>query len=102
MWILKSENKIIAILGLKYIDIGSYEILHIAVLPEFRGLGLGNKIIESIIKKKDIEKLIAETDDDAVLFYKKCGFEIRLLESDYKQSKRYLCEKIITKGENTK
>ena len=51
------------------------EILHIAVAERARGLGLGSKMIGALAKqyKKAIE---AETDDDAVDFYRKCGFEV--------------------------
>ena len=51
------------------------EILHIAVVESARGLGVGRKMIGALVKqyKKAIE---AETDDDAVDFYRKCGFEV--------------------------
>ena len=50
------------------------EILHIAVAEDARGLGIGSKMIKALAAqyKKTIE---AETDDDAVDFYRKCDFE---------------------------
>ena len=49
------------------------EILHIATCESVRGRGIGKLIIAELQKYKiNIE---AETDDDAVDFYRKCGFE---------------------------
>jgi len=50
------------------------EILHIAVLENARGRGIATKMVEALREqyKMTIE---AETDNDAVDFYRKCGFK---------------------------
>ena len=62
----------------------------IAVKTDFRGRGIGSKLVGFIFEQFTVNKIIAETDDDAVGFYKKFGFEISETESEF-DSKRYIC-----------
>ncbi|MCL2406841.1 MAG: GNAT family N-acetyltransferase [Defluviitaleaceae bacterium] len=69
-----SENdRIIAVCGFEAHD-DWVEILHIAVRADARHRGIGGKIVAAL---KDMYgmNIEAETDDDAVDFYRKCGFE---------------------------
>ena len=65
-------------------------ILDIAVSSDFRGQGIGSRLVNYIKDKMNPKKIIAETDDDAVLFYKKYGFEATPIKTDY-DSNRYSC-----------
>ena len=47
------------------------EILNIAVKPEYQGNGIGSMLIDYIFSKFAVSKITAETDDDAIGFYKK-------------------------------
>lgn len=51
-------------------------ILDIAVNTEQQGKGIGSRLIDFIFNRFDVNKAIAETDDDAVDFYKKYGFVV--------------------------
>lgn len=55
------------------------EIMHIAVAEATRRKGLGWAMVSALLENygKPIE---AETDDDAVAFYRKCGFETTALQ----------------------
>lgn len=67
------------------------EILDIAVQPEYQGKGIGSRLIDYIFSQFSINKIIAETDDDAIDFYKKYGFTV----IDTKLNRgtiRYVCE----------
>lgn len=66
------------------------EILDIAVKPEYQGKGIGSRLIDYIFSIFAVSKIIAETDDDAIEFYKKYGFIVAdtKVESD---TKRYVC-----------
>lgn len=68
------------------------ELKHIAIHPEFRMQGLGSKLIEYAIKSTKINRIIAETDKDAVNFYIKMGFEITSLGEKYPGVERFKCE----------
>ena len=69
----------------------SATILDIAVKPECQRNGIGSKLIDFIFNQFEIDKVIAETDDDAVEFYKKCGFTVAPA-NEVSGIKRYICE----------
>ena len=54
----------------------SATILDIAVKPEYQGQGIGSKLIDFIFNSFNVDSIIAETDDDAIGFYKKYGFTV--------------------------
>ncbi len=65
-------------------------ILDIAVKSEHQGQGIGSKLIDFIFNEFSVENITAETDDDAIDFYKKYGFIIAntIIKFD---TKRYIC-----------
>ena len=66
------------------------EILDIAVIPEYKGNGIGSRLIDYIFTRFAVNKITAETDDDAIEFYKKYGFTV-VGTKDVFDSKRYIC-----------
>ena len=54
----------------------SATILDIAVKPEYQGQGIGSKLIDFIFNSFNVDNVTAETDDDAIGFYKKYGFTV--------------------------
>jgi ribosomal protein S18 acetylase RimI-like enzyme len=64
-------------------------ILDIAVKPEYQGKGIGSKLIDYIFNQFSANKIIAETDDDAVEFYKKYGFVVTNTKLEF-GTKRYI------------
>ena len=66
------------------------EILDFAVKPEYQGKGIGSRLIDYIFSQFAVNKIIAETDDDAIGFYKKYGFAVTDTK-DVFDSKRYIC-----------
>lgn len=69
------------------------EILDIAVAAKYQGCGIGSKLIDFIFNRFCAYKIAAETDDDAIGFYKKNGFTVAETKTTY-NTKRYYCEKI--------
>ncbi len=51
-------------------------ILDIAVKPEYQRKGIGSRMLDFIFNKFEVNRITAETDDDAIGFYKKYGFVI--------------------------
>jgi ribosomal protein S18 acetylase RimI-like enzyme len=68
------------------------EILNIAVDSNYRGRGIGSSMIRALQQKFKMT-IEAETDDDAVGFYQKCGFETEAFTKIYPngECKRYKC-----------
>ena len=73
-------------------------ILDFAVKPEYQRKGIGTKFIDFIADKFGIEKIVAETDDDAVGFYRKYGFSVSSAETEF-DIDRYICEFPVVKNE---
>lgn len=67
------------------------EILDIAVKPEYRKHGIGKSLIDFIFTQFPIDNITAETDDEAVGFYKKCGFAVTPVR-EFCDTKRYFCK----------
>lgn len=72
----------------------SVTIQHISVLPNYQSNGIGKQLVQYVMKHFSPKALSAETDEDAVGFYRAMGFEC----SDYegKHGKRYRCVSIKT------
>jgi ribosomal protein S18 acetylase RimI-like enzyme len=83
-----SGDELVGCIGVEFLNKEECEIKHIAVMPKHRGKGIGNKMIDSIVH---CTRITAETDRDAVLFYKKLGFEITSLGEKYPGVERFRC-----------
>jgi ribosomal protein S18 acetylase RimI-like enzyme len=64
-------------------------IKHISVLKDFRKHGIGNALIQKLIKEYAPNIVILETDDESVDFYKKIGFTCEPFGDKY--GIRYRC-----------
>lgn len=58
-------------------------ILGIAVDSRCRGNGIGSQLIFFIKNFNPEVTVYAQTDEDAVVFYKKCGFQTTKIEKQY-------------------
>ena len=94
----RSGEEIAGCLGLALGDAGQATIRHIAVAPDRRGQGIGTALIRHAVATFALTHLSAETDRDAVEFYRTCGFVIRSLGELYPATERFLC--IYTAGED--
>lgn len=88
----KAEEKV-GILSLRRIDNGGAEIEGIAVLAGSRGSGIGKYMFQEAMEREKLTWITAETDEDAVDFYRKCGFQVTELGAIYGAGKRlrYCC-----------
>lgn len=81
----------IGVIGMQERSGGSAEIRHIAIAPEKRGQGIGRSIIHDIVKHCGYNELSAQTDKDAVDFYRACGFQSESLGMLYPGTERFRC-----------
>ncbi|WP_307194994.1 GNAT family N-acetyltransferase [Neobacillus niacini] len=72
---LEGEN--VGCIGVEISRLKLCEIKHIAVSSELRGKGIGSKMISFVLDM--YPSVFAETDSDAVEFYRKYGFKITSL-----------------------
>lgn len=88
---LESEKEIVAIIGYRYLNKEEIEIMHLAVRPDCRGAGFGRGLLLELLRKEKPKKLIAETDEEAVDFYRNVGFEIVSVGEKYPGVERFKC-----------
>ena len=85
------NNEILGVCGVE-IHTDWVEIYNIAVEPNARKCGIGKAMIAAVQQKYKVA-VKAETDDDAVAFYRKCGFETEGFMKTYPNGeiRRYKC-----------
>ncbi|MBP6507398.1 MAG: GNAT family N-acetyltransferase [Opitutaceae bacterium] len=83
----------IGLVGFEIKDQARVIIRHITVAPEARRKGLGKKLIEHFISRYPSHAVEAETDQDAVGFYIRCGFVATSLGERYPGCERFRCTK---------
>lgn len=86
------ESITVGCIGIEILSKNECEIKHIAVLPDEHGSGIGSQMIQLVCAKHLLRKISAETDRDAVDFYRKYGFKIIKLGEKYPGVERYKCE----------
>lgn len=77
--------------GIRHTGPGAAEILHIAIDPAYRRQGIGRSMIEQTIQREGLRELQAETDSNAVGFYRRCGFRVASLGERYPGVERFVC-----------
>ncbi|TLS52224.1 GNAT family N-acetyltransferase [Paenibacillus antri] len=88
----ESEEEIVGVIGFERLDGGDGLLIrHLAVKPECRGAGFGRGQILELIEMAKPRLLVAETDEEAVEFYRRIGFEIESLGERYPGVERYRC-----------
>ena len=85
----KDNNQYKGIVVFK-ISNNSATILDIVVKSEYRGQGIGSKLIDFIFNSFNVDNVTAETDGDAIEFYKKYGFTVADTKVEF-DTKRYVC-----------
>ena len=85
------NEKIIGVISTQETD-ETVQIIGIAVDIKERHSGIGTKLID-YVKDKSSKPIIAETDSDAVMFYKKYGFDIeeKIVSKSNISYSRYVC-----------
>lgn len=88
---LRKQALVIGLLGVHCSKRRSVEISHIAVDRRYRRQHLGAEMIGLLTLMCRRHRLIAYTDDDAVGFYRKMGFDVECLGEVYPGRVRYCC-----------
>ena len=88
------QDKILGVMVVSFIEQKKIEIIGIAVDVSVRGKGIGSYMINQVINNYGLLSVYAETDNDAVGFYGKNGFNIMKFSETYDGETvvRYKCE----------
>ncbi len=78
-------------IGIEIIGAKKARICHIAVVPQYRHNGLAVQMIKEVVRMYQLTYIEAETDDEAVEFYKNIGFQIKSLGEKYPGIERFHC-----------
>lgn len=96
LYVAEKDGTAVGCIGIELEAEGQCEIRHIAVSPDMRGRQIGSKMIVGIQQKHELQQIHAETDHDAIGFYRSCGFDIRSLGEKYPGVERFYCVKTLT------
>lgn len=72
----EEAGEIVACAGAEAHGPRSIGIHSIAVEPAWRNRGLGRALLDALAERAEATRIVAETDDDAVGFYRRCGFAV--------------------------
>ena len=92
VFVCEDRNRKTGMMVLKFSETAA-EIIGIAVSEKLRRQGIGGHLIQFVMESESLEKLEAQTDDDSVGFYRKCGFTEERIVADYPDGSvvRYNC-----------
>lgn len=83
LWGVLNGEQILGVVEYYFRDDGVIYVCNIAVIEACRGQGVGRFMLAALQEKYNLP-LALETDDDAVGFYRKCGFEAEsFIHADY-------------------
>ncbi len=91
-----NQSKMEGVIIVSFAEQRSIEIIGIAVDVSARGKGIGSYMINQIVNDYGLVSVYAETDNDAVVFYQKNGFNITAFSEIYDGETvvRYRCKLI--------
>ena len=92
VFVCESQGKKTGMMVLRISD-SVAEIIGIAVSEKKRRQGTGRRMIQYVMKSEGLERIDAQTDDDSIGFYRKCGFTEERIVVDYPDGSvvRYNC-----------
>jgi ribosomal protein S18 acetylase RimI-like enzyme len=86
----RDGEELLACAGAEKLGGGTIGIRSIAVAPAWRNRGLGRALIDALAEGAGATRIVAETDDDAVDFYRRCGFAVEDAPPKFGRA-RYWC-----------
>ena len=92
VFVCENRGKRIGMMVLKSSGVAA-EIIGIAVSDNARRKGIGKQLIQRVMESENLESIKAQTDDDSIVFYRKCGFSDERIVIEYPDGPavRYNC-----------
>jgi ribosomal protein S18 acetylase RimI-like enzyme len=82
---------VVGCIGIQLLTWQEGVVRHISVAPEHRAQGIGRALIGYVLRRFALTRLSAETDAEAVGFYRRCGFAATALPEPYPGVERFQC-----------
>ena len=78
------------------------EIVGIAVAEDYRRRGIGKNLVLGVMDLAHLDRLAAQTDNESIAFYRKCGFSEKKIVKEYPDGKkiRYNCSLRLEKDKS--
>lgn len=93
LFVTSDKAKVTGLIGVDITAAPHGWILHLAVHPDYRKRGIGKNLINDVMADLSLTSISLETDQNAVNFYRACGFTVREIISKWPGIHRYLCTK---------
>lgn len=90
LFLWETGGRVVCAVGL-HVRARQAEVLHIGTDPQERGKGFARALLSAVASALDLTALSAETDEDAVGFYRRSGFQVREAAPRGGQ-RRFACE----------
>ena len=92
VFVCENRGKRIGMMVLRSSGVAA-EIIGIAVSDNARRKGIGTQLIQRVMESEDLKSVKAQTDDDSIGFYRKCGFSDERIVIEYPDGAavRYNC-----------
>ena len=87
-------DDVVACAGAEHHPDATIGIRSIAVAPNWRNLGLASSLMTALAERMGADRIVAETDDDAVGFYRSCGFTVEAAAPRFGR-RRYWCVRVL-------
>lgn len=84
-------DKLVGVIGYRLDESGVMIVRHIAVAPDERNQGYGRAMILEALGETSPTAIIAETDEDAIDFYRNIGFTVESAGEAYPGVERFKC-----------
>ncbi|MFC1954712.1 GNAT family N-acetyltransferase [Chloroflexota bacterium] len=95
LFVAIDSGKTVGVIGIDYANRPLGIITHIVVREDKRKQNVGSYLIDHAVEKLELGTIELETDQDAVDFYRACGFKITEIENSYPGIRRFNCLKDI-------
>jgi len=88
-------DQLVGIMGIHVHSDVLHEISHLAVMLDYQQAGIGRQMIQTYHSEHSSIQLFAETDREAVGFYRQSGFAIYSLGEKYPGVERFRCVRSV-------
>ena len=85
------DGVLVGCVGVELLDGASGQMRHICVQPEERRKGIGRAMLDHVRRHFQLESVTAETDSDALEFWRRCGFSVESLGEQWPSVERFRC-----------